>query len=242
MTPPLPVSPNEPVTWRLIQARGAEAVSFLQGQLSCDVTMVTSGHGVDGLLLTPSGEVITSLHVRAHVEGVDIVVRSELSAVATSALGRFLMRTACEFLDGGETAGPFSTVGEQVDRGEPGPNEFAARLAAHAYGQDFVDSHVSFDKGCFTGQELVGRLDARGANVPFRLARVTGDDVALMASVVASAGPSGERARQGLTTVVADQDVSALALVHRSLVGESATVVIDGVTIELLHDQGRRAR
>jgi folate-binding protein YgfZ len=32
-----------------------------------------------------------------------------------------------------------------------------------------VDRTVSFTKGCFTGQELVARLDARGSNVPWRM-------------------------------------------------------------------------
>ncbi len=32
-----------------------------------------------------------------------------------------------------------------------------------------VDRTVSFTKGCFTGQELVARLDARGSNVARRL-------------------------------------------------------------------------
>lgn len=32
-----------------------------------------------------------------------------------------------------------------------------------------VDAAVSFTKGCYTGQELVARIDARGSNVPRRL-------------------------------------------------------------------------
>ena len=35
-----------------------------------------------------------------------------------------------------------------------------------------VDRTVSFSKGCFTGQELVARLDSRGSNVARRLTGV----------------------------------------------------------------------
>jgi folate-binding Fe-S cluster repair protein YgfZ len=35
-----------------------------------------------------------------------------------------------------------------------------------------VERTVSFTKGCYTGQELVARLDARGSNVPRRLVGV----------------------------------------------------------------------
>jgi folate-binding protein YgfZ len=52
-----------------------------------------------------------------------------------------------------------------------------------------VDRTVSFTKGCFTGQELVARLDARGSNVARRLAGVViadlpaSDDVPVGAEV-----------------------------------------------------------
>ena len=38
-----------------------------------------------------------------------------------------------------------------------------------------VDRSVSFTKGCYTGQELVARIDSRGGNVPTRLRRVRGE-------------------------------------------------------------------
>ena len=41
-----------------------------------------------------------------------------------------------------------------------------------------VESSVSFTKGCFTGQELVARIDSRGGHVPrpVRLLEIRGDD------------------------------------------------------------------
>jgi folate-binding protein YgfZ len=43
-----------------------------------------------------------------------------------------------------------------------------ATIPAEA-GQWVIDASVSFTKGCFTGQELVARIDSRGGNVPRRL-------------------------------------------------------------------------
>ena len=37
-----------------------------------------------------------------------------------------------------------------------------------------VDRSVSFTKGCYTGQELVARIDSRGDRVPTKLRRITG--------------------------------------------------------------------
>jgi folate-binding protein YgfZ len=38
-----------------------------------------------------------------------------------------------------------------------------------------VDRSVSFTKGCYTGQELVARIDSRGDRTPTRLRRIRGD-------------------------------------------------------------------
>lgn len=42
-------------------------------------------------------------------------------------------------------------------------------------GQWVIDASVSFTKGCYTGQELVARIDSRGGNVPRRLVGVVVD-------------------------------------------------------------------
>lgn len=74
-------------------------------------------------------------------------------------------------------------------------------------GQWFIDASVSFTKGCYTGQELVARIDSRGGNAPRRLRAVAaqvplgvgdavvvnGESVGLVTSAAVSpvAGPVG---------------------------------------------------
>ena len=43
-----------------------------------------------------------------------------------------------------------------------------ATIPAEA-GQAVIDASVDFTKGCFTGQELVARIDSRGGHVPRRV-------------------------------------------------------------------------
>lgn len=52
-----------------------------------------------------------------------------------------------------------------------------------------VDGSVSFTKGCYTGQELVARLDARGNNVPRRLWGLVGDEPVSAGDELFSAPP-----------------------------------------------------
>ncbi len=83
-------------------------------------------------------------------------------------------------------AGPLAWVDETVPRADAGSWE-AARIEAGipvggreiteatiAAEVGLVDRTVSFTKGCFTGQELVARLDARGSKVARRLCGVVG--------------------------------------------------------------------
>ncbi len=234
MTLPIAIPPETSVPWTLVRARGEDAATFLQGQLSCDVTSLVSGDSARGLVLTPAGDVVTSLWCHYHPDGVDLVVRSEVLDQTLSTLRRFLMRTKCTFDAATEAPGPYASVGQQVRLGEPGPAEFARGLSAHSFGRGFVASHVSFTKGCFTGQELVGRLDARGGNTPYRLARLRGVDEEQLDRIARSTGPQGENSLQGITTVVRDQGLTALAVVHRTLTGDEVDVVLDGVRVQIL--------
>src|SRR5690606_7561419 len=67
-----------------------------------------------------------------------------------------------------------------------------ATIPAEA-GQWLIDASVSFSKGCYTGQELVARIDSRGGNVPrpVRGLRLGQDDVPTGATLHL---PSGETA------------------------------------------------
>ena len=63
-----------------------------------------------------------------------------------------------------------------------------------------VERTVSFTKGCYTGQELVARLDARGNNVPRRLVGVVG-----------GTDPEGDRLAYGMTLHAGAAPAAALA-------------------------------
>lgn len=68
-----------------------------------------------------------------------------------------------------------------------------------------VDRTVSFTKGCYTGQELVARIDSRGGNVPRRLR-----------GVVVGGDPAADPPPVGATVHAGDKEVGALTSVARS--------------------------
>jgi folate-binding protein YgfZ len=91
-----------------------------------------------------------------------------------------------------------------------------------------VDRAVSFTKGCYTGQELVARIDSRGGNVPRRLRRLR----ATAAGTTINAGAAidvGGKERGRVTSSAGDV---ALAYVHRD-VDPPADATVDGVAVRV---------
>ncbi len=90
-------------------------------------------------------------------------------------------------------------------------------------GQWLIDRSVSFTKGCYTGQELVARVDSRGNRTPRQLRGVVlGTNVVppVGAEVVVVDADGGSQARGVLTSVGESLDLRApvaLAWVHRSV-------------------------
>ena len=103
-----------------------------------------------------------------------------------------------------------------------------ATIPAEA-GQWLIDESVSFTKGCYTGQELVARIDSRGGNVPrpLRGLRIDGEPVPVGAPVTLDGAEVGHVTSSAVSALGA----IALAPLSRS-VGVGAQVAIaaaDGV-------------
>jgi folate-binding protein YgfZ len=98
-----------------------------------------------------------------------------------------------------------------------------ATIPAEA-GQWLIDSSVSFTKGCYTGQELVARIDSRGGNVPrpLRGLRVDGGPPAI-GSVVERDGDQVGQVTSSATSAVLG--AVALAPISRTVeVGSEVSV------------------
>ncbi len=93
-------------------------------------------------------------------------------------------------------------------------------------GQWLITASVSFTKGCYTGQELVARIDSRGGNVPrpVRGLRIDGDPVDVGSEVVA-----GDAAVGSVTSSATSAALGAIALAPISRTVEiGASVTVDG--------------
>lgn len=102
--------------------------------------------------------------------------------------------------------------------------ELTERTIPAEVGRWVVESSVSFTKGCFTGQELVARIDSRGGKVPrhLRLLVSTAGELAAGAPVVVDGGEVG---RVTSSAPAPDGGAVGLALVGRAITPPAAAEV-----------------
>ena len=175
-----------------VGVRGPDAEDFLQRMLSNDVTQAPC----DALLLTPKGRIIAPLRVVRRGED-DFLLLTEpgLGQVVRASLlrARFAAKAEIEAEQHASIVvwdGDFSRAQEQLDV-DAGTTASAdelerARIEAGvpAWGKEIDESilpaeagldetHISFTKGCYPGQEPVARLHYRGhANRGLRVLHV----------------------------------------------------------------------
>ena len=213
----------------VLAVRGVDAESYLQGQLSQDLTALAVGGSADSLLLEPDGKLTALLRVtRTDGQGFVLDVDGGYGETVAARLRRFLLRSKVELepldwrcLSLRGPAVPEAASG-LLDRARPSAGCWRCPSSGTA-GRGWtcwvrptscsvptssrpawcaavpmrsrraalwracrpwapsspprrsrpkpgvVERTVSFTKGCYTGQELVARIDARGSNVPRRL-------------------------------------------------------------------------
>lgn len=216
----------EPLDWATVTAVGRDAASFLDGQLAQDLR--AAGDGAWSCLLEPTGVVLTAGWVTGSGDTWSFAVPAPNGPAALARLTRFRLRTKCELaLTAEGPTPPLRTEDDRFTARWPGPSEFARELVPHAFGATFVARTISFTKGCFTGQELVGRMDARGASMPWRLVVARGPSAAAIDERLQAAGPAGPK---GVTSSHTVGDVTeALGIAHRSIDLDDGVVALEFV-------------
>jgi folate-binding protein YgfZ len=219
----------------VVSVRGPEAVAFLQGQLSQDVEAMAVGSTAYSLLLQPTGKVDAWLRVvREGDDEVLLDVDAGFGGAVLARLQRFKLRTKAELelrtASDDPAPGPGADEHDvrRIERGVPAMGaEITEDTIPAELGQWLIDASVSFTKGCYTGQELVARIDSRGGKVPRPVRGLVVDgDVPVVGAPVAAGGVEVGR----VTSSARSPELGAIALapVARS-VEPGAAVEVDGV-------------
>jgi tRNA-modifying protein YgfZ len=232
-----------------VRVAGPDAEDYLQRMLSNDVAQ---GEVVDALLLTPKSRLIAPLRVwRRRPEDFLLLTEPELGDVVRAQLLRSRFAAKCEieleehssvvvFGEAEGIPGELPGTVELLDAGlEPtldAEELERARIEAGvpAWGKELDESilpaeagldqtHISFTKGCYPGQEPIARLHHRG-HVNRRLRVLEAE----------AARPGAEIVREGKTVGRVTSAVPGRALGYvRVEVPEDAELTIDGTPARL---------
>ncbi len=223
----------------VLAVSGPEAETYLQGQLSQDVSAIAEGASRWSLLLAPAGRVDALVRVSRLADGSFVVdTDAGWGDLVAARLNRFKLRTKVDVgrrewavvaVRGPGAVAPapgggVELVADATWGGWPGfdligprpsppegctpacpPSYEAARIEAGVptMGAELTErtipaeagvvaATVSFTKGCYTGQELVARIDSRGSHVARHLRGLLLDaEVAPGAELVARGKPVG---------------------------------------------------
>lgn len=144
-----------------LRVTGPDAAEFLQGQLTNDLRRLETETEMLAAWCNPKGRVIWFGTVWPVESGFGLSVPSDLAEEIARRLTMFRFRSKVEFavLDEGQTVDP----GFLVEHGYPyiGRGQ-VEQYTPHMLNLDLLGA-VSFDKGCYTGQEIVARTHYKGA-------------------------------------------------------------------------------
>ena len=153
-----------------VRVQGADAVRFLQGQLSNDIERLRPDEPLYAGLHNPQGRVIALLRLFLLApDDVLGVLPRELAAPVAARLAKYVLRAKAKVTDASgdpvlmsSSAFAETPVADRIAAGLP--QVYAAtseQFVAQMLNLDVIGA-ISFTKGCYTGQEVIARAHYRG--------------------------------------------------------------------------------
>ena len=195
----------------VVVVEGPDALSYLESQVSQDLSDLQIGESAWTLVLEPTGKVtsLARLH-RTTDEGFELDTDAGYGADLLARLDRFRIRVkATTALVEASVDAPPRNESERIELGWPAMGHELVPGETVPQGTGLTRVAVSFTKGCYPGQELVERMDSRGAEAPRTLRRLDVPDGSVQGDPVRD----GDQVVGEITSVVLTR---ALGWVKRS--------------------------
>ena len=202
-----------------INVTGPDAFEFLQGQLSNDLRRLESDAEILAAWCNPKGRALWFGTIWPVEEGYGLSAPAETAAAIVERLTMFRFRSKVNFaiVDEGQTVDPAFLA----ENGYPHIGvEQTEQFTPHMLNLDLLGA-ISFDKGCYTGQEIVARTHYKGASKR-RTLRFTSEAPVAVGSKVSD----GER-DIGEVLNVAGTDLLAVVLVDKA----DTPLTVDGIKL-----------
>ena len=144
-----------------LQISGPDAFDFLQSQLTNDLGRLENEPEILAAWCSPKGRVIWFGTARKNDSGFALSVPTETAAEIVKRLTvfRFRSKVELEVVDENQTVDPAFLVANGYPFIGAAQSE---QFTPHMLNLDLLDV-ISFDKGCYPGQEIVARTHYKGA-------------------------------------------------------------------------------
>ncbi len=151
----------EKIAVSIINITGNDAFDFLQGQLSNDLAILENEPALLTAWCNPKGRVIILTNVTRTADGYSFPVPAEMVDDIVKRLTMFRFRTKVEFTIEAEVEA--GNARDAIRAGIPSIGcKQSEKFTPHMLNLDLLGA-ISFDKGCYTGQEIVARTHYKGA-------------------------------------------------------------------------------
>ena len=155
-----------------VVVRGGDALTYLHSQIAQDVRALPVGEAAWTLVLEPTGKVDALARVTRRADDeYEFDIDAGFGEVLAERLRRFKIRVDAEielFESAVSEASP-TNEDARIDAGWPRMGHEIVPGETIPAVTGVVDVAVNFTKGCYPGQELVERMDSRGAEAPSSL-------------------------------------------------------------------------
>ncbi|MDA0679355.1 MAG: hypothetical protein O3A13_07180 [Proteobacteria bacterium] len=155
--------------YKLITVGGKDAVPFLQGQLTQDVSRLTERSGMICAWCNPKGRVFAIIRLVQRGESIGLVVPASLAEQIVQRLIMYRLRSKVTI------TGPRDDWTDLIDARDADPvaliragvpsidERNTETYTPHMLNLDKLGA-ISFNKGCYTGQEVVARTENLGTS------------------------------------------------------------------------------
>lgn len=217
-------------SWASLRVGGADAETFLQGQLSADLRALTPERAAWASYNSPKGRMLAVMSMVRDGDGIDLRMPKALLEPVSRRLRMFVLRSKVSLAlrepratDAGTQIRDRTSL---IEAGIPVVYlETQDRWVAQMANLDLLGG-ISFDKGCYTGQEVVARLHYLG-NLKKRMFLVRGSGSApAPGTSIHDAEGDGQAVGDVVDAVASDEGFVASAVLQVAA-SAKATLVLD---------------
>jgi len=160
----------------VVVVEGPDALKYLQSQISQEIGPLAVGDHRWTFVLDPAGKVVSFARInRTGEERFELDCDAAFGEGLLGRLNRFKIRVKAEtsLVTTTEVGSDDAVEHDRIVAGWPRLGSEIVPGETIPGGTGLVAIAVNFTKGCYPGQELVERMDSRGARAPKTLRRLT---------------------------------------------------------------------